>query len=250
MSNKPGQNSGNKKADEWVIKDNLFHRRVTDVRNQVTWDFESTEKAIDLLQTGGPSRFGPGAQQQEVYQPLSEEEIEAFAFFDSTTPCLKFQYMLRMLRRELKRGKRFNRPIAILVVAVDGFQNIVHNHGPSAADAMLAFVGERLNAVTRSDIDLAGRYVNERFLIILPETPGKGATIAAERLRKDVEASVMQWQWHKLQVTVSIGIAHRPGHAGEAEELIVQADMACESVERTGGNNIAIAQMTEFVGAE
>lgn len=245
--NKPGQSSGNKKADDWVIKDNLFHRRVTDVRNQVTWDFDRTDKAIEMLQT---SRFG--SQQHEVQEtrPLTDEEIEALAFFDAETPCLKFQYMLRMLRRELKRGKRFNRPIAVLVVAVDSFANIAKVHGPSAGDAMLAFVGDRLNAVTRSDIDLAGRYVNERFLIILPETPGKGATIAAERLRKDVEASVMQWQWHKLQVTVSIGIAHRPGHAGEAEELIVQADMACESVERTGGNNVAIAQMTEFVGAE
>ena len=75
MSNKPGQSSGNKRADEWVIKDNLFHRRVTDVRNQVTWDFDSTEKAIDILQTGGPSRFGASAQQQPEYQPLSDEEI-------------------------------------------------------------------------------------------------------------------------------------------------------------------------------
>lgn len=246
MGNKPGNNPGNKKNDEWVIKDNLFHRRVSDVRNQVTWDFEQTEKAMDLLQTGG--RLG-GTHQQDL-APLSDEEIEALAFFDAQTPCLKFQYMLRMLRRELKRGKRFNRPIAVLVVAIDSFSNIEKQHGPSAGDAMLYHVGERLNAVTRSDIDLAGRYVNERFLIILPETPGKGAHIAAERVRKDVEASVLQWQWHKLQVTVSIGISHRPGHAGEAEELIVQADMACESVERTGGNNISIAQMTEFVGAE
>ncbi|MCC7527538.1 MAG: GGDEF domain-containing protein [Candidatus Melainabacteria bacterium] len=246
-NNNPGQNPGNKKNDDWVIKDNLFHRRVSDVRNQVTWDFDQTDKAIEMLQVSGGRTSG---QQMQESGPLTDEEIEALAFFDSTTPCLKFQYMLRMLRRELKRGKRFNRPIAVLVVAVDGFQNIVKTHGPTAADNMLAFVGDRLNAVTRSDIDLAGRYVNERFLIILPETPGKGATIAAERLRKDVEASIMQWQWHKLQVTVSIGIAHRPGHAGEAEELIVQADMACESVERTGGNNVAIAQMTEFVGAE
>ncbi|MCC6978292.1 MAG: GGDEF domain-containing protein [Candidatus Melainabacteria bacterium] len=246
MGNTPGNNPGNKRGDEWVIKDNLFHRRVSDVRNQVTWDFEKTEKAMDLLHTG--TKIG-GYHEQEL-KPLTEEEIEALAFFDAQTPCLKFQYMLRMLRRELKRGKRFNRPIAVLVVAIDGLSNIERQYGPSAADAMLAHVGERLNSVTRSDIDLAGRYVNERFLIILPETPGKGANIAAERLRKDVETSVLQWQWHKLQVTVSIGIAHRPGHSGEAEELIVQADMACESVERTGGNNIAIAQMTEFVGAE
>lgn len=246
--NDPRQSaSGNKKADDWVIKDNLFHRRVTDVRNQVTWDFDATDKAVEMLQT---SRFGSRQNEIQETRPLTDEEIEALAFFDAQTPCLKFQYMLRMLRRELKRGKRFNRPIAVLVVAVDGLENIVKTHGPTAADTMLAHVGERLNAVTRSDIDLAGRYVGERFLIILPETPGKGAHIAAERLRKDVEASVMQWQWHQLQVTVSIGIAHRPGHAGEAEELIVQADMACESVERTGGNNIAIAQMTEFVGAE
>ncbi len=52
MGNTPGNNPGNKRGDEWVIKDNLFHRRVSDVRNQVTWDFEKTEKAMDLLHTG------------------------------------------------------------------------------------------------------------------------------------------------------------------------------------------------------
>lgn len=233
--------------NEYVIKDNIFHRRVSDVRNQVTWDFEQTEKAMDLLHSGG-GRIGGYAEQQA--HPLSEEEIEALAFFDQQTPCLKFQYMLRMLRRELKRAKRFQRPIAVVIVAIDSFPNYAKIHGALAADAILAFVGDRLNAISRSDIDLAGRYVNERFLLILPETPGKGAQVFAERVRKDIENAVMEWQWHKLQVSVSIGIAHRPGHAGEAEELIVQADMACESVEKRGGNGIAIAQITEYAASD
>ncbi|HEY9787205.1 MAG TPA: GGDEF domain-containing protein [Candidatus Obscuribacterales bacterium] len=225
---------------EWVIKDNVFHRRVSDVRNKVQWDFEQTGKAMELLAQGAGYAGG-----QEAHQvALTEEEIEAMAFFDPQTPVLKFQYMLRMLRRELKRAHRYQRPISILIVAIDSFEGISKRYGALAQEQVLQSVGNTLNRLVRSDVDLVGRYVNERFILILPETPGKGATVLAERIRKTIETNIIEYQWHQIASTVSIGISHRPGHAGEAEELIVQADMACESVERRGGNGTALAPMT------
>lgn len=230
---------------EWVIKDNIFHRRVSDVRNSVNWDFEQTANAIEMVNASPLQHLAKDASGQQM--ELTDEQIEALAFFDPDTPVLKFQYMLRMLRRELKRAARYHRPISILVVAIDTFDGLSKRYGAIAQEEVLRFVGQTLNQLIRSDVDLVGRYVNERFLLILPETPGKGATVLAERIRKTIESQVMEWQWHRIQVTVSLGIAHKPGHAGEAEELIVQADMACESEERRGGNGCALAPMTELV---
>lgn len=233
-----------KKDDEWVIKDNIFHRRVSDVRNRVTWDFEQTGKAMELIaQTSPVGQIGRNAQGQQV--ELTDEEIEALAFFDRTTPVLRFQYMLRMLRRELKRASRYHRPISILIVAIDTYDGLTKRYGSLAQEQILKATGETLNRLVRSDVDLVGRYVNERFMLICPETPGKGAIVLGERIRHTIEQQVHEWQWHRIHITVSVGLAHKPGHAGSAEELIVQADMACESVERRGGNGCAIAPMSE-----
>lgn len=228
--------SGKKDDHEWVIKDNLFHRRVSDIRNQVTWDFEQTEKAVDLLQSGG--LFGNNQQQT---RELTEEEIEAIAFFDPLTPNFKFAYILRVLRRELKRAKRYGRPLSVLVVAFDGAMSIEGRHGGIAQDEVLRSAGATLNSLVRNDVDLVGRYLNERFVVIAPETPGKGAAILAERIRKKFESLVFKIQWHEILLTTSIGIAYFPGHGADPEELIVQADMATEFIEKRGGNGIAYA---------
>lgn len=228
--------SGKKDEHEWVIKDNLFHRRVSDIRNQVTWDFEQTQKAVDLLQSG--NALGHNQQQG---RELTEEEIEAIAFFDALTPNFKFAYMLRVLRRELKRAKRYGRPLSVLLVAFDGAMAIESRHGALAQDEVLRSAGATLNSLVRNDVDLVGRYLNERFVIVAPETAGKGAAILAERIRKKFESTVFKIHWHEVHLTTSIGIAYYPGHGDDAEELIVQADMATEFIERRGGNGIAYA---------
>jgi len=56
------------------------------------------------------------------------------------------------------------------------------------------------------NIDICCRYGGEEFLIILPDTDRNGAMILAERVRENVQNTLVDG----LQVTISIGVSTYP----------------------------------------
>ncbi len=74
----------------------------------------------------------------------------------------------------------------------------------------------------------------DRFLLILPETPIEGAGILAERIRAKFEALSVMSQWNKIKLSSSIGICQFPDAQG-LEEIIAQAEIAAEIVMEKGG---------------
>jgi diguanylate cyclase (GGDEF)-like protein len=225
--------------DKYVQKDNVFHRKTIEVRNQRAWNLNESE-ALELLRAPGAqqSLFAPRAQEK---QELSDEEVDRRAFFDDQTPTYNFRYMLRAFRREITRARRYKRPLSIAVVIVDGLLDMLNQHGVLALESALLQTSEALIRSCRQDVDMVGRYGDDRFLLILPETPGDGAMVLAERIRKKVSGMTVSHQWHKIPLGVSMGIAHFPSHGDDIEELIARADVAAEIVQEAGGNGASFA---------
>ena len=231
-----------KAPDRTFIRDGAFHRAVSNVRNQV---FTETKMAA-LTRAGVPGQREQGdvfAHVKPGGEPeFTEEDIEAIAFYDGLEGCYNLRYLVRKLVHELKRSKRYNRPTALLMVGIDGFERIEPEYGDLAADKVVFTVIEFLLAVTRTDIDLVGRLADDRYIVVLPETPGKGAAIMAERTRLLFNSSVdLKHNWHKLPITLSFGITYFPGHGEDARELIARSDLACEFVQSRGGDGFAFA---------
>ncbi|MBU6451667.1 MAG: GGDEF domain-containing protein [Cyanobacteria bacterium REEB67] len=231
-----------KAPDRTFIRDGAFHRAVSNVRNQV---FTETKMAA-LNRAGAPgvreqgdvfAHVKPGGEPE-----FSEGDIEAIAFYDGLEGCYNLRYLVRKLVHELKRSKRYNRPTALIMVGIDGFDRIEPEYGELAADKVVFTVIEFLLGVTRSDIDLVGRLADDRYILVLPETPGKGAAIMAERTRLLFNSSVeLKHNWHTLPITLSFGITYFPGHGEDARELIARSDLACEFVQMRGGDGFAFA---------
>jgi diguanylate cyclase (GGDEF)-like protein len=226
-----------------VVKDNAFHRRVTNIRNQTAFNVNEQE-ALDQLRNPAANRniFSPALETRE----LTDDEIDSRAFYDQTTPTYNFRYLIRTMHRELKRAIRYKRGLSLLVVTIDHYAKIGQEYGMLAVDATIAAASEALITTCRSDVDMVGRYGEDRFLVLLPETPGKGASVLAERIRKRFEGIAIPYQWHTIRVYSSIGIAHYPGHGDDLESLIAQADLAAEMVTERGGNGVCFAP--EIIG--
>ncbi len=62
-----------KDDEDFVGRDNLFHRRVSDVRNKVGLNINESE-ALDLIQNPGKAQYF--FQPQIQYEDLNEEEID------------------------------------------------------------------------------------------------------------------------------------------------------------------------------
>ncbi len=65
------------------------------------------------------------------------EEIERLALLDTLTELYNSRTFYKEIKDELKRAKRYKRPVALCMVAIDNFKDIVRAHGALTSDAVL-----------------------------------------------------------------------------------------------------------------
>jgi diguanylate cyclase (GGDEF)-like protein len=225
------------------MNENPFHKRMSSVRQQMGGNLNEAD-ALELIKRGGqpPGKNPYAASLQNMQQnTLTDDQIDRRAFFDEVTPTYNFRYMLRSFHRELVRARRYKRPLSACIVIIDGLNTVTHQYGTFALEQCIMAASETLINSVRPDVDMVGRYGDDRFMLLLPETPGTGASVLCERIRKKFLSLEIAFQWYKIALTTSIGISYYPGHGGGVEELIAQADLAAEVVQEHGGNGIAYA---------
>jgi len=228
-------NPRDKKYEEAVIKDNLFHRRLSDMRNSMI-----TQETLNAMaELNRPSERTIFSEPEATKTTLTHEDVERIAFYDELAPVYNFRYLMRKLDREMRRSKRYNRPLSVLMVYFQNLMNIGRNYSVKALDESIIWVGNTLNSQTRLDVDMVARFGDDRFILVLPETPGNGAAIVAERVRKKFEDNPITYMWHKIHIEASVGIAYFPGHGTDARELVAKADLATDLVVARGGNGTA-----------
>ncbi len=165
------------------------------------------------------------------------EEIERLALLDTLTELYNSRTFYKEIKDELKRAKRYKRPVALCMVAIDGFKDVVRQYGSLTSDAVLKVMGNVLRGAVR-DVDIPARYSAEEFAIIFPETNASGASIVAERIRQRIGNQSITHNWHNLRVTASVGLAAFPAHAREHDELIEKSVRALELAMQRGGDKV------------
>src|SRR5512132_1884059 len=79
------------------------------------------------------------------------------------------RHFTAVVSQELERAKRFERPLAILMVDVDHLRAVNTAHGHLAGDRALKNVAEALGRATR-EYDIAARFGGDELCVLLPET--------------------------------------------------------------------------------
>ena len=177
----------------------------------------------------------------ELFQEAHENSVR-----DSLTGCLNRKHALEVMDGELRRSRRSQMPLSLVMFDLDYFKEVNDRFGHLCGDAVLAAVGERMNAVLRGS-DLKCRYGGEEFLILLPDTPLVGARRVAETLRRDIEEHPVRWNEEGVAVTASFGVtAITPGEV-DANVIIGRADAALYRAKEGGRNCIRTAEELEAI---
>jgi diguanylate cyclase (GGDEF)-like protein len=136
---------------------------------------------------------------------------------------------------------RYNRPASLLMIDSDNLKTINDNHGHEAGNRMLTRLTKTIQAELRYT-DVLARYGGDEFIVLLPETPGKGAHEVAERIRDAVAGSPLEVDGKRIDLSVSIGIADYPEHGNTMDAIIARADRAMYQAKQQGRNRVVTYQ--------
>src|SRR3990172_3359004 len=84
--------------------------------------------------------------------------------------------------------------------------------------------------------DVPARYGGDEFIVLLPETPPKGALEVAGRIRDAVASVPLELDGKRIACTVSIGIAGHPADGNTLDAVVARADRAMYQAKRQGRN--------------
>ena len=163
--------------------------------------------------------------------------VERQALVDGLTGLANRRQTEEVLITEVARSERFEAPLSVVIGDLDDFKSVNDAHGHPVGDTVLREFARALSRSVR-EVDTAGRWGGEEFLIVLPGTDGAGATRLAERIREYLEGrTLLTPEGVPVRITASFGVAEHA--AGVAfEELVATADAALYEAKRTGKNRV------------
>lgn len=124
---------------------------------------------------------GPAWEDLATEKALLEQEMELAASVDPLTGLRNRTRFFEDLRREFQGARRYETPLSLLLLDVDGLNKVNEDQGYDAGDRLLLIISELL--LTRLRVsDIAARVGDDDFAVILPHTPLEGARILAARV--------------------------------------------------------------------
>ncbi|MDB4966409.1 MAG: hypothetical protein JWN44_2098 [Myxococcales bacterium] len=169
---------------------------------------------------------------------LARAESEARTYADPTTGLRNRAFLGERIGEEFKRAVRYNEPLSLVLLAVEGLRVVIEQRGVATGDRMLQAVA---NATLRSlrQIDVVTRYAAGELAALLPNTHLAGALTCADRLRRETSTAAVD----ELKAVVSMGIAFYPGKdVNDATDLMRMAARALERAREEGPGSICLYQ--------
>jgi diguanylate cyclase (GGDEF)-like protein len=130
---------------------------------------------------------------------------------------------------------RYDRPASVLMIDSDNLKGVNDAYGHDAGNRLLRQLANAIQAELRAT-DVPARYGGDEFIVLLPETPPKGALDVAERIRTAISAAPLALEGKSVASSVSIGLACFPEDGRTLDTLAARADRALYRAKQNGRN--------------
>jgi diguanylate cyclase (GGDEF)-like protein len=155
---------------------------------------------------------------------VENEVLEKMNTKDEATGLFNNDFFQDALARELHRSIRCDRCFSIVVIQVNSLDSFVQSRREIPIATLLQPIAKKLQKRLRKT-DIVARYGEDKFIILLPETPQEGVICVAESIQKILSDHLHQEQEALPEDGISAvsGWATYPKDAFRQEDLITSA---------------------------
>jgi diguanylate cyclase (GGDEF)-like protein len=157
---------------------------------------------------------------------------------DELTGLYNMRGFVVIANRLFAQAQRYQRSSSLLMVDSDNLKQVNDRLGHDAGNRLLQHVVKQVLGQLRST-DIAARYGGDEFVVMLPDTPARGAFEVAERIRNAVETTPFPSGTETVHCSVSIGAASYPQDGRTLDALLGRADRALYQAKEAGRNRVA-----------
>ncbi len=172
---------------------------------------------------------------------LTASRLDKQVMLDELTGLMNRRALYRFSGPELARTRRNALPLSMMLINLDGFTDLAAKHGNAWHDRALAHVAALLRNIVRP-YDQIGRWDEDQFLVLLPDTEAESAAQVAERVLKAVAAQPVQGDsGEPVLVKASVGLhTWHPGRGRvlDFDKLVREAERAMHRASKDGGNRV------------
>jgi diguanylate cyclase (GGDEF)-like protein len=186
--------------------------------------------AHDYIMKGSLKRLLPAVERElrdatmRRERHRAEQRLAHLAYHDPLTDLPNRVLMQDRLEQAARAAYRDARPLALLLMDLDGFKEVNDTLGHHAGDRVLQYVAARMRKTVR-EADTVARLGGDEFAVILPFTDAAGAAHTAQKLLQTLERPFFLEE-RSMTIRASVGIACFPDHGTSAQSLLQRADVA------------------------
>jgi len=188
------------------------------------------------------------------HNAVKRQQVSQLTVLDPLTEISNLRGFGRDIAREISRARRVEQPLTVLVMEIDGFDDLYENYGRRRGNFVVRKVAQRLSSDLRQT-DLLARLDQPKFAILLPNSGEVVAREVAERMRRDIEEfPIDDGRGAVLQVCLSIGVVtweplQYPAvdMARLARQMESVGTTGLEAAKSRGGNCVAQARLSTML---
>ncbi|MFE8072739.1 GGDEF domain-containing protein [Marinobacteraceae bacterium S3BR75-40.1] len=153
---------------------------------------------------------------------------------DPVTGAFNLRFFDETLAQEISRSEATGRPLSLIKLALDFYDELADLHGSGRLQSLLQGVSDQIKQMIRAG-DSHYHAGDGSFLLLLPDTPEEGVRVIAERIRR----GIAEQTWPTVdRLTASLGCTTRGEGEMDADAVAQRAERALAQAQKRGHDQI------------
>ena len=166
--------------------------------------------------------------QLQLEDAKEDQELHSMGQRDLLTGLYNRQFFIAALDDLLSANGDSISTHFLLYIELEDFDKLKSQLGLSGSDLLLSDAAKCIQASSKREQNITGRYNDDSFVVLMPDSSELGAKSHAEKLVKAIAAHVSVIGNESFNIKCYVGITMLNVNAPSSEEVIARAYQACQ----------------------